>query len=164
MTPARDPKQVFSTNLENHGREIREEESWRRNHGAGFLGGIWEAFGKHLGGIWEASTLGFPPGPSVVCLLFHACLMAPWLGFLFRPGLLVFRASLQYALEPYWQHWTLPGQPFGTPGQPFGFRGIPLALFGRPSATSCTAGAPFWYPGAPPWHPMDTPWEQLCPS
>ena len=46
MTPARDPKQVFSTNLDNHGREIRKEESWRRNHGAGFLGGIWEAFGK----------------------------------------------------------------------------------------------------------------------
>ncbi len=55
MTPARDPKQVFSTNLDNHGREIRKEESWRRNHGAGFLGGIWEAFGKHLGSIWEAS-------------------------------------------------------------------------------------------------------------
>ena len=46
MTPARDPKQVFSINLDNHGREIRKEESWRRNHGAGFLGGIWEAFGK----------------------------------------------------------------------------------------------------------------------
>ena len=46
MTPARDPKQVFSTNLDNHGREIRKEESWRMNHGAGFLGGIWEAFGK----------------------------------------------------------------------------------------------------------------------
>ena len=34
-------------------REIRKEESWRRNHVEGFLGGIWEAFGKHthLGSI-----------------------------------------------------------------------------------------------------------------
>jgi len=55
MTPARDPKQFFSTNLENHGRDIREEEPWRRNHGASTLGCIWEAFGKHLGSIWEAS-------------------------------------------------------------------------------------------------------------
>ena len=51
MTPARDPKHVFSTNLKNHGREINEEESWRSNYGAGFLGGIWEASGKHLGSI-----------------------------------------------------------------------------------------------------------------
>ena len=49
MTPARDPKQFFSTNLDNHGREIRKEESCRRNHGAGFLGDIWEASGGHLG-------------------------------------------------------------------------------------------------------------------
>ena len=45
----------FSTNIENHEREIREEDSWRRNHGASILGGIWEAFEKHLGSILEAS-------------------------------------------------------------------------------------------------------------
>ena len=58
MTGARDPKQVFCcvTYLENHGREINEEESWRSNYGAGLLGGIWEVFeriGKHMGDIWE---------------------------------------------------------------------------------------------------------------
>ena len=80
MTPARDPKHVFSTNLENHGREIREEESWRRNHGAGFLGDIWEASGGHLGGIWEASGkhlgsihLRFSPWPKR-CLFVVPCL------------------------------------------------------------------------------------------
>ena len=62
MTPAPDPKQVSSTNLDNHAREIREEESWRRNHGAGFLAGIWEAFGRYLGSIWETNLrhLGRP--------------------------------------------------------------------------------------------------------
>ena len=50
--PSTRPQTSFlSTNLENHGREIKEEESWRRNHGAGFLGGIWEAYGMHLG--WD---------------------------------------------------------------------------------------------------------------
>jgi hypothetical protein len=75
-TPARDPKQVFETNLKNHGREINqeeswmrspggilEEESWRRNHGGGIieeeswrrhLGEHQEPSGKHLGSIWEA--------------------------------------------------------------------------------------------------------------
>ena len=56
MTPARKPKRfVVPTNLENRRSEIREEQSWRRNHGASILGGIWEAFGKHLESIWEAS-------------------------------------------------------------------------------------------------------------
>ena len=45
------PSSFSSTDLENHEREMREEESWRRNHGASILGGLWEASGKHLGGI-----------------------------------------------------------------------------------------------------------------
>jgi hypothetical protein len=55
MTPVWDPRQVFvSTNLESYAREPNEEDSCRSNCGAGFLGGICEAFGRHLGGILEA--------------------------------------------------------------------------------------------------------------
>ena len=54
--PSVRPQTVFvSTNMENHEREIMEEESWRRNHGASNLGDILGAFGKHLGSISEAS-------------------------------------------------------------------------------------------------------------
>ena len=42
---------VVSTNMEKHEREIREEESQRRYHGANNLG----TFGKHLRNISEAS-------------------------------------------------------------------------------------------------------------
>ena len=109
-----------------------EEESWSRISGR-HLGGIWGAFGRHLGSIWEASTLGFPPGPSVVCLLFHACLMAPWLGFLFRCGLLVFRG--------------IPSIRFGTLLATLGTAG---AAFGYP-------GTAFWSP----WHPFGIFWQAI---
>jgi hypothetical protein len=52
----------LETNPKNHGREINDEESWRknrwkRNHREGIIEerSICEASGRHLGGISEAS-------------------------------------------------------------------------------------------------------------
>ena len=68
MTPARDPKQVFSEPT----CRIMEERSMKRNpgrgniisyiimtsyHHLGYLGPIWETFGKHLGSFLEASGI-----------------------------------------------------------------------------------------------------------
>jgi hypothetical protein len=47
------PKRFCSIHIKIDVREINKEGSCRSNCGAGFLGGIWEAFGSHLGRIWE---------------------------------------------------------------------------------------------------------------
>ena len=165
MTPARDPKQFFSTNLENHGKEIREEESWRRNHGASILGGIWEAFGKHLGSIWEASGthlggihLRFSPWPKR-CLFVVPCLSD---GSLAR-----FFVSVR---------------PCGTPGPPFNTLLNPIGNIGHcwgslwvPRDSLLESVASLWHflaghrrhrarPGRPfgtPGRPLGTPWTAL---